>query len=432
MADEYFVGLRATGDLATNERPESWRAGILDLFPNGMAPLTALTALMPSEKVTDPHYHWWTKTLTTQRAAVTGIYDDALLSVAVDDASPSGATRYVKIAEADSKMFRPGHQVLLRLTTDYSVDVVAKVDAVVQNGASSYLTVTLLEADDNSTANGLSSADVVLIIGNMNPMGGNRPEAIAQSPTEFENYTQIFRNSLDLSRTLMETTLRTEDAYQSSKKDALEQHSIEMEKAFLWGINSTGTGSNGKPEYSTRGIISFIKEHGTVQDYVSDTAAAYAGKTWLQAGEQWLDEHFEEMFRYGGTERLALCGSGALLGIQRLVKNTASYNLALREAAYGIQVVEWVTPFGSIMLKTHPLMSYEVTNRHSMVLIEPRNLKFKYITDTKFKPDNSDNEGGGSGVDGKQEEWLTEGGLEIHHPITTGFLNGVGQDNTVT
>jgi len=429
MADSYFVGLRATGDLTSNERAESWRAGILRLFPNGMAPLTALTALMRSEKVSDPHFHWWTKTLTTQRAAVTGIYDDALLSTAVDDASVSGDTRYVKMAEADSKLFRQGHQVLLRDASNYNVDVVAKVDAVVQNGASSYLTVTLLENDDNDATNGLSDVDTILIIGNMNPMGGTRPEAIAQTPTEFSNYTQIFRNSLDLSRTLMETKLRTEDAYQEAKRDALEQHSIEMEKAFLWGIQSTGNGANGKPEYSTRGLLSYIKEYGTVQDFVTDPATAYDGTTWLASGVQWLNEHFEEIFRYGGTERLALCGSGALLGIQNLVLNTGAYNIAVREAAFGIQVVEWTTPFGMVTLKTHPLFSYETTNRNSMVILDPTNLRFKYVTDTMFKPDKLWDQGGATGVDGKQEEWLTEGGLEVHFPETMGYLNGIGQDN---
>ena len=81
MADQYFVGLRATEDLTSNEYPENWRAGVLRLFPNGMAPLTGLTALMKSEAVDSPHFHWWTKTLTSQRAALlnSGLYLEASL-----------------------------------------------------------------------------------------------------------------------------------------------------------------------------------------------------------------------------------------------------------------------------------------------------------------------------------------------------------------
>jgi len=431
MADQYFVGLRAIDDLTSNEREESWRSGILRLFPNGMAPLTAITALLPTRKVPDAHYHWWTKTLTTQRSAVTNIFLDSALSSAYVSGGVSGDVLYVNIPVAGLGMFRQGHQVLLRDASDYTVDVVAKVDAVVSNGASSYLVVTLLEDDDNSASNDLSNADSILIIGNMNPMGGSRPEAINQTPTEFENYTQIFRNSLDLSRTLMETRLRTEDAYLEAKRDALEQHSIEMEKALIWGVNSLGTGENGKPEYTTRGLLSFIKEYGTIQDYETDPATAWDGTTWIAGGVEWLNEHLEEIFRYGGTERLALCGSGALLGIQRLVLNAGSYNIAYREAAFGIQVVEWTTPFGMITLKTHPLFSYEETNRHSMMIVDPTKLEWAYITDTTFFPDESYMKGGNLGIDGKQEEYLTEGGLEVHHPETMGYLNGIGKDNPV-
>ncbi|MBT7187988.1 hypothetical protein HN911_11740, partial [Candidatus Bathyarchaeota archaeon] len=73
--------------------------------------------------------------------------------------------------------------------------------------------------------------------------------------------------------------------------------------------------------------------------------------------------------------------------------------------------------------------SYEATNRNSMVIFEPKQVRYKYITDTMFKADKSDMEGGGTGVDGKQEEYLTEAGLEFHHGEKSGYLNGVGLDN---
>lgn len=428
MVDTYFLGLRASDDNVTNERPEHWRGGVLRLFPNGDAPLTALTSLMPGEAVDDPHFHWWTKTLTTQRSAVTNIFTDVGLGTAYVSGGVSGDALYVNIPAAAINEFRAGHTVLLRDASDNNVDVVAKVDSVVSNGASSYLAVSLLEDDDNSTAGDLSDADTVIVIGNLNPEGGTRTEAISQSPTEFENVTQIFRNSLDLSRTRMKTRLRTANAYQEAKRDALEQHSIEMEKAFLWGVFYNGTGVNGKPERATRGIISYAKEFGTNSDYTTDDPD-FDGQTWLQGGVDWIDQHLEEIFRYGSTERLAFCGSGALLGIQRLVRNVGAYNLSVREMAFGIRVMEWITPFGTVLFRTHPLFSYETTNRNAMLFFEPSNLRFRYIDDTFFKADNTDREGGGTGYDGKQEEYLTEGALEVHFPTTMGWLTGFNTNN---
>jgi len=429
MADTYFAGLRGTDDLVSNERAEHYRAGMLRLFPNGSLTLTALTNMMKQQKVTDPHFHWWTKTLTSQRATITGRYLDAILDSAYASGAVAGSTLYLKMSAADNALFRVGHQVLLRDASNYTVDCVGKVTGVVANGASSFIAVKLLEADDNGSGNDLSDCDTALIVGSVNSQGGTRPEAISQGPTEFENYTQIFRDSLEITRTLMETKLRTEDAYLEVKRDALEQHGIQMEKAFLHGVLSSNVGSNGKPELTTNGIIPYIKSYGTVEDYSLDAGTAYDGKTWLQAGDQWLDEHLEEMFRYGSDERLAFCGSGALLAIQRLVKSVGAYNISVREAAYGIKVMEWVTPFGVVYLKSHPLFSYEATTRNAMLVFEPANLVYSFITDTKFMPDTSYGNGGGTGKDGKDEEFLTECGLEMHFPQSCGYLNNLGVDN---
>jgi hypothetical protein len=433
MTDVYFAGMRATSDLVTDEDPESWRPGILRLFPNGDAPLTALTNMMKSTKVPSTIFHWWTKTLNTQRAAITALWDDALLTVAYTGGTGiAGSIVYLQMVDTATVVFREGQQVLIRDASNYTVDVNAMVIDVVVNGVNSYIAVRLLEIDDNGVVDDMGDADTVMVIGSINPQGGTRPEALSQGPSEFHNRTQIFRDSLDITRTLMETTLRTVDAYTEVKRDALELHSIQLEKALLWGIQTNNLGINGKPQTTTHGLIPFIRDNGgTLQDFSLDAGVDYVGKTWLQAGEQWIDEHLEEIFRFGSTERLAFCGSGALLGIQRLVKNGSAYNIAVREAAFGIKVVEWITPFGQIYLKRHPLFSYEATNRNSMVLFEPANLKYNYITDTMFKPDAAYPNSSSTGVDGKQEEFITECGLEFHFPNTCGYLNSVGIDNVL-
>ena len=41
-----FLGMRGTGDWATDERPKNYRQGILYLYPNGSAPLTGLLSKM--------------------------------------------------------------------------------------------------------------------------------------------------------------------------------------------------------------------------------------------------------------------------------------------------------------------------------------------------------------------------------------------------
>jgi hypothetical protein len=427
-----FLGMRGTGNWETDERPKSWREGILKLYPNGDAPLTALMSKLSESKVDDPEYNWWTQTFPAQAGAILGIYTDAALGTALAAAGTSGQALYVKVAEAVADEIRPGHQVLLRDESDQTVDVNAKVTNVVKNGADSVISITLLEADDNSShGHDLRDADRILVIGSINAEGASMPEAIAYNPTKIYNYTQIFRNSLSITRTARRTRLRTGDAYKRAKKECLEMHSVEMEKAFMFGIRTENTGSNGKPERTSMGLIPFIKTYAADRlfDYANDTD--YASKSWIEGGEDWLDTALETLFRYGSQEKMVFAGSGAILGINKLVKSLGNFEFNAKTVSYGIKVVEWVTPFGVIYLKTHPLFSYEQTTRNCMVAFEPKELSFRYVDDTTFYGEDDKKNTGRTRIDGTDEEYLTEAGLEFHHPIKCGFFSNVGVDNTL-
>lgn len=428
-----FYGMRGTGDWATDQRPKNWRETIFYLYPNGAAPLTAMLSKMKSEKVDDPEFNWWTKTLPSQGGAVTGVYTDAALSSAYTSGGVAGSILYIKMALALSKEFRVGHQVLLRDASDYEVDVNAKVLSVVHNGASSYVCVKLLEADDNGTTltHDLSDCDTILIVGNVNPEGGSLPDAIAYDPTKWTNYTQIFRTSLSITRTARRTRLRTGDAYKEAKRECLELHSIEMEKAFMWSVATEGTGSNGKPERTTLGLVPAIKAGAASNCNDYSLNSTYTGQTWLSGGETWLNIMLEQMFRYGSKQRLAFCGSGTLLGINNLVLANGQFSISTATRSYGVQVTEWVTAFGRIDLITHPLFSYQATNRYSMAIFEPEKLKYRYIDDTTFYGESDKQNTGAARVDATDEEFLTECGLEYQDPIGWGFLNGVGVDSVV-
>ena len=424
-----FLGMRGTGDWVTDQRPKNWREGILYLYPNGTAPLTAILSKMKSESTDDPEFNWWTKTLPSQSGAVTNVYTDALLASAYVDSGVAGDTVFAKVVEATADQFRVGHQVLLRDASHYDVDVNCKVTAVVKNGANSYIACKLLEADDNGASTDISDVDTILIIGNINAEGAAMPDAITYDSTKLYNYTQIFRTPLSITRTARKTKLRTGDAYKEMKREALELHSIEMEKAFLFGIATEGIGSNGKPERTTQGIIPTIKTSGTVNDFSLNTD--YSADTWLASGEDWLDAQLEIMFRYGSREKLALAGTTALLGIQRLIKNNGNFEFTSKTMDYGIQVTKWTTVYGVINILTHPLFSFEATNRKSMVILEPANLNYRYIDDTSFYGEGEKQNTGRSRTDSTEEEFLTECGLEYHHPLSWGYLNGFNTDNVV-
>ena len=429
MAGTAFLGMRGTDDwTVTGERPKSWREGFLYLYPNGKMPLTAISGLAKGTQETDPEFSWFRKELPDQTATITGIYSNINLSTTVDaSGTAAGTTIYLKMSAAHSNNFRAGHQALALDASQHSMTVNGKITSCVQNGASSYVALKLLEADDNGTTTGLEVADTLVAIGTINPEGGEMPKAVSYDASRLYNYTQIFRNSLAMTRTARKTRLRTMDAYTEAKREALELHGIEKEKALIWGVASEGTGDNGEPERTTGGIIDFIKTNASanVNDYV--TNETYDDTTWLVGGETWLNSMLELIFRKGSTERLGLCGSGALLGINTLASTMGTVNLEPGETSYGLKIVTWHTPFGDLHLKTHPLFSYVTAFRNQILILDPSQISRAYIDDTTFKSDkNSVNSGS---VDATKEEFLTEDGLRFGFPEVCGLLNGVGQDN---
>jgi hypothetical protein len=128
-----------------------------------------------------------------------------------------------------------------------------------------------------------------------------------------------------------------------------------------------------------------------------------------------------------------VCGTGALMGLNKLAQANGHFTMTSTTKSYGINVSEFVTPFGVVYFKTHPLFNVEATLRNSMVLFEPENCVYRYIDDTTFYGEGGKSaaEGTNGGrIDGSSEEYLTECGLEYHHPYTAGFLNGIGLNHT--
>ena len=421
-----FLGMRGTGDWGSEVRPKNFRQGILKLFPNGSVPITAMTSMMPDEKVNDPEFKWWDKELETQTATSVEIYTDSALGSAVSGSGESaGVVFYVKVSVDEVKHFRPGQTVIMTTSATPMASAYGQVSATQVNGSSSYVAVELLIA---TTGTEVSAADTLEIIGDANAEGANMPEAVSYDPTKYSNFCQIIRTPLDITRTAKLTFLRTGDAYQELKREALLYHGVGMEQAFMFGQKLETTGSNGKPMRFTQGIVPFAVEHAPSAN-IKHYPTVHSGSTWLEKGEFFLDTQLEVLFQFmNTTEVMGLCGSTALMGIQSLVKNAGQFNFKADETAYGIKIVRWTTPWGDIALKQHPLLTHRAHRRSSLILLNPANLRTRFISDTFFKSDDSLKKGGYQGYDGQKEEFLTEIGLEMHYPKTFMVLTGVGVD----
>lgn len=432
-----FLGLRATSDFVTNQDPQDWNEYILYEYPNGSAPITALTSLMKKKATSHQQINWWTKGMPQQESAVSSVYIDVGVATEYVYATHqatygiAGGTVHAKVAEAVADEHRAGHLVMLLDADRSDFSVVGKVTQVIKNGASSVISIKLLEDDDNSAtaaSYNIGTADRIVIIGNVNPEGGDVPQAITYNPTQSYNYTSIVRDPLFLTGSADETVLRTDGPYKEAKTDIALLHALHKEKTFLWSVRYAGTGANGKPEYTMRGLFEAIREGApsNVKDFTLETAAAYSGKTWLAAGEDWLDNSLADIFAYGDDEKLAFGGNYAAQALATLAKAGGQINLTPRQMDYGIQTTEWVTPHGIIHFKRHPLFSYNARFKRCMLIIEPRRLVYRprKNRDTKLLKNRQN-----PGVDGIMDEFLSEFSMEYSMLDGFGILHGLGSDN---
>ncbi len=114
-----FLGMRGTGDWVPDQRPLNWRQQIMYLYPNGMAPLTAILSMMGSESVDDPQFHWWTQEQTAVGGDVLGIFTLSDLSVAYGGGGGIGDVLYIQVTTLLANRIRSGHQILLCDAADY-------------------------------------------------------------------------------------------------------------------------------------------------------------------------------------------------------------------------------------------------------------------------------------------------------------------------
>jgi hypothetical protein len=251
-------GLRHTGNFATDERPKNWREGILRSSINGKMPLLGLTAAMKDRRVDDPEFNWWEKERQTRRMAL-----DADLT------APAAGTIQNVTVGSGAKGVKEGDMLFVENTGEILVVNADPASDTVISVVRGYAGSTPATLDiDAATVN-----PNIVVLGSANEEGSNAPTAVGFDPVKKYNYTQIFRDTLEATRTAMKTRLRTGDQAKEAKAECLEIHGMGIERQFFFGKRWEGV-KNGKPVRTTGGITSFIDSGNIVTADATTSMAA--------------------------------------------------------------------------------------------------------------------------------------------------------------
>lgn len=309
-------------------------------------------------------------------------------------------TTVQQITVVTGASFAPHDQVLNTRTGEQF-----RVDSVAGN----VLTVTRGLSGTPGTGVAMNSGDELYIIGSSQPENDRAKVARSDNPVKSTNYTQIVRTPFEQSGSLEASGFQVAPAdWPHQTKKALGEHAKDLELTLLFSRKSITTPGSTE-DRTTAGLFSFISTNQV--DAGGDLTEAEFNAFMLQQS------------RFSAVGKLALA-SGA--GVSALNKFPASKQMTKNdETTYGMNVTHYTSPFGSLNLAYHRLL--EGTKYGGVIVVADMDeIRWRPLgndtvsRDTKVLRNRQPND-----QDGRMDEVLTEGGLQLGHERKHAVLTGI-------
>jgi len=415
--------MRGTGSFTAQERPTNFREKILREYPDGPSPLMMVLGMLKSESTDDTKFNIFEQGLPDQihvlaSTTTPGGTAPEHTTWVLDTAPGAPYTDYA----APTEFFKPGHLIQVSATGEvvYVVSVTDGTTFVVIRDVGSSADY----GSDTTLASDLSGGgDEITIIGSAHEEGADYPAAVHYSPHEKWNYIETFRTSLSLTDDAAQTYYRTGNINENAKFDCAVMHSMEMEKAFLWGLRERVDvlGATGGQPMRTTGGGKFWIDMEAPTHYLDGLNDLNVANTLTR--DEFL-AFLEPIYTVpgGSQNKIAFCGSTFLGVMTKYAEELGQIFLEPRDKTYGLQIRTLVHAWGELRMVNHPLFSEHPSWRGAAMIFDTRNIMYRYLKgrDTRFLRERQ-----GNGEDKVVHEFMTKTGFELRHARTHGYVTGV-------
>ena len=399
-----------------------------------VAPFTTLISNQEMRKVPDPtfkmfeHRNPWVKQLWMCNSDTDNIDSDGTTTTTVTVNEPSNISIDQSLKGIIAEVWTTGYG---------SKKALVRVQSV--NSATEIVVTGLWTSTGSDIA--LANDDIFLVAGNAQGEGSEAPDAWSDELQVVYNSTQIFKTPLQITGTLEAAVLRGESSELARlRRQKAQEHKMQKEKAFLFGVRYGGTGlgeagpdgtpdetfadgvaldSDGNLVRTTYGIISALENYAISSgddqnNFTVSSSYAYG---------DFVDD-MEKVFQYvpeSGVKR-AFCGAGALgywskmAGASGIAGNsgwTVSLGDMKRDSlGFNYRVLE--TPHGMLQLIPTPALRGPY-NKYMAVVSDENLFHAVYrpsMYQTNIKTDNA--------FDGVKDQYMSDEGvgiqlIESHH-----------------
>lgn len=374
-------GTAGTAGVGSDQRKYDIGSQIHDLEPN-KAPLVVLTSKIALEKATDPLFKHFEEERLPRWVQVNGQVAADGNTITLD--TPGGS--YVRAND------------LLLVPSTGEVMLVTSTDSATQ------ITVNAAGRSFGQTAAAIiPDNERLLILGGALAEGSGARAILSSKPGLVTNYCQIFKTPYGVTGSLEATELWTPKQLTEEARKAAIEHSVDIERAFLYGEPAEVT-SGTYAQRSTGGLRYWLQTN--IQSVGGDL-------TWDA-----MNQFMRTIFRYGGQTKLMLCSPILLGAIQRVA--SGNIQIAPKEKVFGLNIGEWISPWGRVMFMNHWLIDdYYNTNGWGFA-IDPTQIKFKVLRNTFLQKGIQAND-----EDLKKDQYLTEVGLKVIQEKAMGIIKNV-------
>lgn len=383
------TGQQYTSTMAQFQRPVDMAKALYKLEPDA-APFTVLlNGIKTSKAAKNSTFSWGNVSPASRFGVTTASANSSVTTIAVDDGTQYGAEWLFSVP-------RTGELI--------SVTSISTNNLTVERGIG------------GTTAAPLNSGEQLYILGVAATEGDYSKPARTQLPTQVTNYTEIFKRSVAASGTeLSSDDMFDEHEWVRMQKEQGVEHRKDIELQFILGApgerTSQSSTSSGKRR-TTGGVLNYFTSNVQAAGGTLSTATL---RTWMQS-----------LFRYGSNERTVFASSKVLAALDSFVEG--KLQLRSSDSSFNVSMAQWVFSAGTLNFVKHPLLEGTTLSGYGFAVDWSDNaIAFRYLgggpggsRNTKLLENRQAND-----LDGRQDEYISEVGLQAGKPGVHGVLTGV-------
>lgn len=255
----------------------------------------------------------------------------------------------------------------------------------------------------NSTPVAMVNDQVLLNMGSAAPEGDTRLAAVSNEVSEAYNYTQIYKHTVQVSRTRRVSAHYGISELEDQIATKERMHWMEMEASFMWQTRHIISSGDDTIRF-TGGFISALGTGAHVKNQAGDITLAQ------------FDTWAHPMCSYGNDNGLKVClvNLKFMSVFNTLAGDYLQKDMSPENQTFGWRFNDYVAFYGKLRFHEHRMLSRMFPTTGACIMVDPDYVKYRPLTDsdTSFYLANDLKKKDSNLYDGVIGEYLTEAGLD--------------------